>query len=298
MSGIAYQVLGYAQAMERFSLTDLPRPQVDEIRVVHAAVTLESFCLDEPAFEELAEDDMGELFAGAWVFLDGLTVRDALTNVEPGVVLVVRGTLHVGRGLLVGVASRLWGDLVVDRVLVTDDAGSMRVEGRAKAPVVLVTNGHDTTFAGGLEGERFDDPEEAAARFDSACVVEGEVDVGALWERAATDAPLLLPRDPTPPPAHVIEDRSFRASRALVDRWAAGGLVVFEEGTDLDEFAELLAKSLEELAGRPDTAEALGEWLLDRSEVADVLASDADLVNVPSILSSVPSRRASRREKG
>jgi very-short-patch-repair endonuclease len=143
---IVFESMTYDEAVERFHLGGMPRPAVNEVRVVSVPVTKEGdFCLDED--EE--EDEVEDLFLGAWLFLGGLHVKGALTNTEmdAGPVLAVKGTLRAERWWLTGLDARIWGDVVIERLLITEYShGSLRVDGEIEAPVVLIS-GHCTELA-------------------------------------------------------------------------------------------------------------------------------------------------------
>lgn len=284
MASIPFESFTYAEAVRRFQLEKLPKPKVDDVRVVTKPVTKNGdFCLDEDEDDE----DADELFLGAWVFLEGLTVKGALTNTDPdaGPVLAVRGRLHVQRWWLTGLDARVYGDLIVDQLLLAESSrGSLRVAGETEAAVVLVSK-HDTMLAGGLKkGVLFESAADAAKRVDVACLRNGRIDRGALWTRAEEGKPLLRPAGEAAPPMPKRkrrEDAVFVQAHRLLERWVEKELVVFDASLDKEEFAEALAAAIENVRTRPDPGASLSEWLIDRDEVEDVMADSTELVALP-----------------
>ncbi|MFK7985738.1 MAG: DUF4241 domain-containing protein [Sandaracinaceae bacterium] len=65
-------------------------------------------------------------------------------------------------------------------------------------------------------------------------------------------------------------------TRALLQKWLDEEKIELEEDVNPDSFAEALLEKLVSLAGHRHPGAHVGEWLLERPEVADVYASDDD----------------------
>lgn len=211
-------------------------------------------------------------------------MKGALTNAEldSGPVFAVRGTLRAERWWLTGAEACIWGDLAIERLLITEyNHGSLRVEGKVMAPVVIV-HGHRTELIRGLaEGVLFEDLSEAAEALDPACSKGGRLELVAVWERAAANLPLLRPRAAAPAREPRVDDLYVYA-KALVEDWLAEGKVILVASVNVDDFVDVVAQALEGFRNHADPAAALGEWLLERPEVEEVVADDAELVRIRS----------------
>jgi len=276
MRTIPFESTSFDDAVERYGLDGMERPALDQVRLVKTHVVRDGdFCIDE---DEEA-DDGDDRFRGAWLFLAGLTVNGALTSAEmdSGPVVGVRGQLRAQRCWLTGMHVVVWGKLIVERLLVTESRhGSLKVSGAASAPLVIV-HGHRTELARALsDGVLCESLSDAAAVVDPSCLKNGRADLVALWNRAAEDAPLLRAASAAAREARV--DELFVRAKMLVEDWVMHGKVVLVASVDLDDFADKVAKALERFRNRADPAASLGEWLLDRPEVEDVIADDSALV--------------------
>jgi hypothetical protein len=80
-------------------------------------------------------------------------------------------------------------------------------------------------------------------------------------------------RPPAPPVASPLLPRV----KEILARWEKGGKMELEEDCDRDALAESLLEHLVSLEGHRHLGAHLAEWLMERTEVADVFASDAEL---------------------
>ncbi len=71
----------------------------------------------------------------------------------------------------------------------------------------------------------------------------------------------------------------FLQAKALLQRWVKEEKIELEAQVNLDDFAEAFLYKLSSLQGHRNPGAHIGEWLVDRREVADVFASDDELEN-------------------
>jgi len=146
----------------------------------------------------------------------------------------------------------------------------------AGAPVALVT---DFGLFGDDDEDDDDDEDleqELAELDDELGELEeelGELGAGGLDKLAAVLG--LVPKEPEPAPEQ--ESPLFRQSRDLLESWVKNEKIELEPDANLDAFAEALLEKLVSLSGHRNPGAHVGEWLLERDEVADVFASDDDL---------------------
>lgn len=69
----------------------------------------------------------------------------------------------------------------------------------------------------------------------------------------------------------------FLQTRELVQRWVKAEKIELEPDVNLDAFAEAFLEKIVSLQGHRHPGSHIAEWLLERSEVADVFASDDEL---------------------
>lgn len=69
----------------------------------------------------------------------------------------------------------------------------------------------------------------------------------------------------------------FIQARDLLKRWVKEEKVELEPNVNLDDFAESFLYKLSSLQGHRNPGAMIGEWLVDRKEVADVFATDDEL---------------------
>lgn len=69
----------------------------------------------------------------------------------------------------------------------------------------------------------------------------------------------------------------FLQAKELLQRWVKEEKLELEEGVDLDDFAEAFLYKLSSLQGNRNPGAHIGEWLVERKEVADVFATDDEL---------------------
>lgn len=85
-----------------------------------------------------------------------------------------------------------------------------------------------------------------------------------------------------PPPEPEPETRQgpsplFVQTKQLIHKWVKEEKLELEDGVNLDAFSEALLEKLVSLQGHRNPGAHVGEWLLERNEVADVFASDDEL---------------------
>ena len=85
------------------------------------------------------------------------------------------------------------------------------------------------------------------------------------------------PPEPEEPESRQGPSPLFIQTRDLVKKWVKEEKIELEEGANLDVFAEALLEKLVSLQGHRNPGAHVGEWLLERNEVADVFASDDEL---------------------
>ncbi len=102
-----------------------------------------------------------------------------------------------------------------------------------------------------------------------------------LWESASAGPLILSPvvAETSAAPSQAL-DPTFAAAQSLLEHWSRAQKVVLFDGVDQEAFANELALVLESLGDRFDVAAALGQWLMDRDEVDDVLVDDAALLKL------------------
>jgi hypothetical protein len=130
-------------------------------------------------------------------------------------------------------------------------------------PAVLIT---DFDLLG--EAEEVDEEDEQQASEDEE-VEDVDLEDHELYAMALQ----ALRRDAAPPASSPLLPRA----KALLARWESSGKIALDEDCDRDAFAEALLEKLVGLEGHRHVGSHLAEWLMERSEVADVFASDDDL---------------------
>lgn len=128
-------------------------------------------------------------------------------------------------------------------------------------PMMLVT---DFGLVEPSEDDERDEAEDEADMDD-----DDEMDLDELEEWLER----RVPAAEAPPAVSPLLPRAEK----LLDRWVTTGKLQLEEGCDRGALAEALLEKLVTLEGYRHLGAHLAEWMMERSEIADVFASDDEL---------------------
>jgi hypothetical protein len=191
------------------------------------------------AFEEKLADDGPDPLGGVSASIQKKRFASVVLDAESGGTLVAYST-----GVGDGVYASYWG---------------LDAKGR---PMMLVTD-----F--GLDDRREDRDEDDVREDEDEMDEDDDMDLDELEEWLERRTPAVE----APPAASPLLPRAEQ----LLKRWEGSGKLQLEDDCDRRALAEALLEKLVTLEGHRHLGGHLAEWLMERSEVADVFASDDEL---------------------